>query len=143
MKLLRVSVIAALALLIIVICGYLFQWPWTGLTSSEVPPNTQPTKTLWDWLDLLIVPAVLAIGGYLFNNSQNQRTREDANQQRDLDRYLAEERRQDEALQAYLNHMSEMLMPKEDQPSLSGESPSESLRTLARARTLTVLRRLD
>src|SRR5215207_3399094 len=99
MKLLRVGFIAALALLIIVICGYLFEWPWTGLTSSEVPPNTQPTKTLWDWLDLLIVPAVLAIGGYLFNNSQNQRTRR-----------ATEQRAQNDALQAYLDHMSEMLI---------------------------------
>jgi hypothetical protein len=28
-------------------------------------------KSLWDWLGLLIVPVVLAIGGYLFNSSQN------------------------------------------------------------------------
>jgi hypothetical protein len=89
-------------------------------------------KPLWEWLNLLIVPAVLAIGGYLFNSSQNRATQA-----------ATERRAQDEALQAYLNHMSDMLMPKEDQPSLSGESPPESLRTLARARTLTVLRRLD
>jgi uncharacterized protein YjbI with pentapeptide repeats len=90
-------------------------------------------KPLWDWLDLLIVPLVLAIGGYLFNSSQNRATQA-----------AAERRAQDEALQAYLDHMSDMLMPKSaDQPSLSGESPPESLRTLARARTLTVLRRLD
>jgi hypothetical protein len=125
--------IAALAfLLIIVICGYLFKWPWTGLPRSDVPPNTQPTKTLWDWLDLLIVPVVLAIGGYLFNNSQNQATQR-----------AAERRAQDDALQAYLDHMSDMLTPKKDQASLNGEPPPESLKYLARARTLTVLRRLD
>ena len=89
-------------------------------------------KPLWEWLNLLIVPAVLAIGGYLFNSSQNRATQA-----------ATERRAQDDALQAYLNHMSDMLMPKGDPPSLSGESPPESLRTLARARTLTVLRRLD
>jgi hypothetical protein len=67
----------------VVICGYLFGWKWTGL----------PKRTFWDWLDLLIVPVVLAIGGYLFTRSENQRTREDADKQRTLDRELADERR--------------------------------------------------
>jgi hypothetical protein len=47
--------VAALAFLIIVICGYLFGWQWTGL----------PKQTLWDWLQLLIIPAVLAGVGAL------------------------------------------------------------------------------
>jgi uncharacterized protein YjbI with pentapeptide repeats len=132
----------ALAFLIIVICGYFFGWKWTGLPGSKVPSNTQPTKNLWDWLDLLIVPIVLAIGGYLFTSSENRRTREDADEQRQLDRQLADERRQDEALQAYLDQMSDMLIPKQDQPSLYDEKPPDSLRTVARARTLTVLPRL-
>jgi hypothetical protein len=99
-------------------------------------------KNLWDWLDLLIVPIVLAIGGYLFTRSENRRTREGADEQRQLDRQLADERRQDEALQAYLDQMSDMLIPKPDQPSLYDEKPPYSLRTVARARTLTVLPRL-
>jgi hypothetical protein len=72
-------------------------------------------KSLWDWLDLLIVPVVLAMGGYLFNSSQNRATQA-----------AAERRAQDEALQAYLDHMSDMLMPDRDQPSLSGESPPKA-----------------
>jgi uncharacterized protein YjbI with pentapeptide repeats len=134
-QLLWAGVIAALALLIIVICGYLFEWPWTGLTSSEVPQNTQPTKTLWDWLDLLIVPVVLAIGGYLFNSSQNQATQ-----------VAADQRAQDEALQAYLDHMSDMLLPNNDHASLYSARPDtldDSLSSVARARTLTLLSRID
>ncbi|MDQ5828170.1 MAG: hypothetical protein M3441_29030 [Chloroflexota bacterium] len=60
-QLLWAGVIAALTFLLIVICSYLFGWRWTGL----------PKQTLWDWLDLLIVPAVLAVGGYLFTRSGN------------------------------------------------------------------------
>jgi pentapeptide repeat protein len=89
-------------------------------------------KGLWDWLGLLVVPAVLAIGGYLFNSSQNRATEA-----------AAERRAQDEALQAYLDHMSDMLTPSRDQPSLYEESSPESLRVVARARPLTVLRGLD
>ena len=88
-------------------------------------------KTLWDWLDLLIVPAVLAIGGYLFNNSQNRATQR-----------ATEQRAQDDALQAYLDHMSDMLISEKDQPSLYDEHPLDRLRAVARARTLTVLPRL-
>ncbi len=75
-QLLWVSGIAALAFVITVVCGYLFGWKWTGL----------PERTLWDWLSLLIVPLVLALGGYLFTRSENERTRQSAEQQRDLDR---------------------------------------------------------
>src|SRR3712207_3248037 len=56
--------IAALAFLISGICGYLFGWKWTGLSK----------RTLWDWLGLRIIPAVLAVGGCLFTRSENRAT---------------------------------------------------------------------
>jgi hypothetical protein len=114
------GVIAALAFLIIVICGYLFGWKWTGL----------PNRTLWDWLDLLIVPIVLAIGGYLFTRCENRATQA-----------AAERRAQDDTLQAYLDGMSQLLTDKE--LALHSAQPGDSLSTVARARTLTVLSRLD
>src|SRR5215207_3286072 len=89
-------------------------------------------RPLWDWLELLIVPAVLAGGGLWFNA-----------QQREREQRIANERAQDEALQAYLDQMSDLLIPNEDRPSLYDEKPPESLRSVARARTLTVLPRLD
>jgi hypothetical protein len=136
------SVAAAVVFLILVICGYRFGWKWTGL----------PKQTLWDWLDLLIVPAVLAVGGYLFTRTETQRTvqsaerqqtldREIATQQANTDRELADERRQDDTLQAYLDGMAQLLTDK-DQPLHSAQL-GDSLSTVARARTLTVLGRLD
>jgi uncharacterized protein YjbI with pentapeptide repeats len=68
--------------------------------------------TVRDWLELLIVPFALVV---------------------------AEQRAQDEALQAYLDQMSSLLLEKDLRTS---EEDSE-VRTLARARTLTVLGRLD
>jgi len=88
--------------------------------------------TLWNWLDLLIIPVVLAIGGYLFTRSENRATQA-----------AAERRAQDEALQAYLDQMSNMLIPNEGQLSLYEARPGDSLSSVARARTLTVLPRLD
>ena len=135
-----IGIVAAVSLLIsiIAICVLLFGWDWTGFRSLHVPPNTQPAKTLWDWLNLLIVPAVLALGGYLFNSSQNRATQ------------AAEERRaQDEALQAYVDKMSDMLIPAipaPDKPRPSDEAPQgDSLTSVSAARALThmVLTRLD
>ncbi|HSL01465.1 MAG TPA: hypothetical protein VK869_14110, partial [Rubrobacteraceae bacterium] len=48
-QLLWASSIAALAFSIIVICGYLLGWKWTGFGPSTVPAHVQPGKRLWDW----------------------------------------------------------------------------------------------
>jgi hypothetical protein len=80
--------IVALALLIIGICVRRFGWKWTGL----------PEQTLWDWLELLIVPAVLAVGGYLFTLSENRRAEE-----------AAAQGAKDAALRSYLDQMSVLL----------------------------------
>jgi hypothetical protein len=85
---------------------------------------------LWDWAKLLIVPAVIAGGGLGFNA-----------QQREREQQLANERAQDEALQAYLDQIGQLLLDKD--PSLRQAKEDDEVRTLARARTLTVLARLD
>jgi hypothetical protein len=97
--------------------------------------------TLWDWLELLIVPAVLALGGYLFTRSENLRTQKIADQQRTSDREIADERRQDDMLQAYLDGMLQLLTD-EERPLLRAR-PGDNLSAVVRARTLTVLSRLD
>lgn len=146
-------VVLGLAVLMIV-GGYLFGWGWTGLT---VPP----TKTLWDWMQLLIIPGVLAGGGLWFNVQQSQRQQnlsdeqhkkdlELAEAQRKTESELAEQRRQadmdlaldqqrETALQTYLDRMAELLL----QGKLRGSQVGDEIREVARARTLTVLRQLD
>jgi uncharacterized protein YjbI with pentapeptide repeats/flagellar basal body-associated protein FliL len=116
--------------------AYVREWKWTGLVKD---PDFHK-RTLWEWLNLLIVPAVLALVGYFFTRSENRRTQEDADRQRRLDREIADDRRQDDTLQAYLDGMSQLLTD-ENRP-LHRTQSGDSLRTVARARTLTVLRRL-
>jgi uncharacterized protein YjbI with pentapeptide repeats len=127
----------ALVFLFIVLGGYAQKWEWTGLA---VDPN-YPRRTLWDWLDLLIVPVVLALGGYLFTRSENHRTQQIAEQRAEIDRGIADQRRQDEMLQAYLDNMSEMLADP-DRP-LHRAQIGDRLSVVARARSLPVIRRLD
>jgi flagellar basal body-associated protein FliL len=115
-----IVVVAVLFAAIVVFGGYYFEWKWTGF----------PKRTPWDWTDLLIVPVVLAIGGYWFTSSQNQATQA-----------AAERRAQDDALQSYLNQMGQLLLEKDTQ--LLHPEEGEDARTLARAWTLTVLPTLD
>jgi hypothetical protein len=65
----RVTILVITIVLIIVIAliivGYSFDW--TGFNG-----NTKSGKTLWDWMQLLFIPVVLAIGGYLFSLSINK-----------------------------------------------------------------------
>jgi uncharacterized protein YjbI with pentapeptide repeats len=113
-------------------------------------------QTVWDWLHLLsalAIPVVLAAAGLWFTAQQDQRQQDIEgqrakqaqkieDQRAKAERDLAEQRTQDEALQAYLTQMSTLLLEKNLRTSGSSEEDSE-VRTLARARTLTVLRRLD
>src|SRR3712207_1724553 len=107
-------------------------------------------KTLWDVLQLLIVPLVLAVIGLWFTAQQEARQQqiEDQraqqaqsieNQRAEAERELAEQRTQDAALQAYLDQMGSLLLEKD----LRASEEESEVRTLARARTLTVLERLD
>ncbi|MEJ7786459.1 MAG: pentapeptide repeat-containing protein [Solirubrobacteraceae bacterium] len=121
----------------ITVAGYLRVWTWTGLVQTPDSAKSN-TKTLWDWLQLLIVPLVLAAGAYGINSAQTSRdrTREDerAVQQ---DRIAAEGRRE-EALRAYLQQMSGLIADHDLQ-----SDKDSSLSALASTLTLTVLRQLD
>jgi uncharacterized protein YjbI with pentapeptide repeats len=122
-------VVAAVVVLIRV--GQHYQW--TGFGESVRPQadnqEIQPRKTLWDWLQLFIVPLALAAIGLWFSAQQ------DAHQQQ-----LEEQRAQNAALQAYLDQMSQLMLEGD---LLSAKENSEEVRTLARARTQTVLGQLD
>jgi uncharacterized protein YjbI with pentapeptide repeats len=99
-------------------------------------------KTVWDWLHLLsalAIPVVLAVVGLWFTAQQDARQQQIENRRAEAERELEEQRAQDEALQAYLDQMSTLMLEKDLRRS---EEDSE-VRTLARARTLTVLGRLD
>jgi hypothetical protein len=84
--------VAVLFAAIVIFGGYYFEWKWTGY----------PKRTPWDWVDLLVIPSVLALGGYLFTRSENLRRDKIAEDQRAVDRELADQRRQDDTLQACL-----------------------------------------
>jgi Pentapeptide repeats (8 copies) len=94
--------------------------------------------TVRDWLPIvgaLLIPVVIAAGSWRITWQQGKIE----DQRAQTEQELAEQRAQDEALQAYLSQMSTLLLEKD----LRSSDESSEVRTLARARTLTVLGRLD
>jgi uncharacterized protein YjbI with pentapeptide repeats len=102
---------------IVLIYGYLAKPGWIGVSG----------KKFWDYLELLVVPAVLAIGVYLLNRAQErerqaqeahrEREREHDAEQREREREATEEARrqreqkvanqraQDAAMEAYITQI--------------------------------------
>jgi hypothetical protein len=143
-----------IVLIMLIVLGYMFHWEWMGL-SGYAPPNKeyQREKTLWDWLQLLIVPIILAIGGFWLNQIQKSREQKTTEQQEKLKRELAHDEQQEQLLQVYIDKISELLLKEHLRGSIPVDSKfplNESVlqseydvRVVARARTLTVLSRLD
>src|SRR5215211_595750 len=108
------------------------RWRWTGFTG----------KTLWYWLQLLsalAIPVVLAVAGFYFSSQQDERQRLSEVRRAKSEQAIEEQRAQDAALQAYLDQMSQLMLGG----NLRGSEEDSEVRTLARARTRTVLARLD
>lgn len=102
---------------------------WTGLRG----------KTLWDWLNLLIVPLVLLVGGFLLASWQEATQRSVANQRADSQLEIEEERSQNAMLQEYFDQIGVLMIQHElDDAETFGDANS-----VARARTLTLLRSLN
>lgn len=63
-------IVGIVVLIFLIMWGY---WvPWTGFDGYVPQQDYAPEKKLWDWLDLLIVPAVLAMGAVYFNRAERQ-----------------------------------------------------------------------
>ncbi len=117
-----IGVIAAsilvIALVIEIIGGYLFNWKGTGVGQ----------KTLWDWMQLLFIPVVLAVAGFWFNHRERKATelradnerkavelraaaeREIEQQRAKAEQEIMSDNQREVALQAYIDKISELLL---------------------------------
>jgi hypothetical protein len=132
-----------LALAVFIALAYLLRWPWAGF--AEIPKakddaaGVQPAKTLWDWLQLLIIPLALADLAFLLNNSQSDREQRREDQRAIRQRKIAADAAREEALQAYLKQMSDLMLDRK----LLRSRPRDDVRAVARTLTLTTVRRVD
>jgi hypothetical protein len=138
-----VATVAALAAIVVLIrVGQHYEW--TGFGESSYPKSdsqeVQPGKTLWDWLQLLIVPLALALIVLVWSTAQEQASQTKMEERRAAaQRHLVEQQAQDEALQAYLDVMKELLLERD----LRDSGPDSSARAVANVQTLVILERLD
>jgi hypothetical protein len=119
------------------------------------PPPQDDRWTRWgfrgmtvrDWLDLLIVPVMLALFAGFFTTVQAfwQTAAEDARQQAlanqtaKIQRFVEEFRVQEASLQQYLDLMTNLLIKN----SLRISEEGSEVRAIAQAQTLTTLRKMD
>src|SRR5215208_1265471 len=122
-----------------------YRYEWTGFGEADLPKpenrEVRPEKTVWDWMQLLIVPVVLAIVTIVFTVYQEGRLSRIEQQRAQNALQVAEERAQAAELQDYLDQMGSLLLNK-DRP-LRQSKERDEVRTLARARTLTILERMN
>lgn len=90
-------------------------------------------KTIWDWLQLLIVPLVLGVIGFYFTTSQEYAHQQELEARRaKAERALEEQRLQNATLQTYLAGMRELLLDK----NLRASEEGSEIRAVARADAL-------
>jgi hypothetical protein len=160
------AVVIIVLLIVFVWAVYKFGWGWTGfaggyskITKKSTTEDTEylASKTLWDWMQLLLVPIILAIGGFWLN--QIQKNREERTTQRraddeqravdrraEIDRWISVDNQRQAALQTYIDRMSELLLKEhlgELTPDDKPKPEYSEVRKIARIRTLTVLPSLD
>jgi uncharacterized protein YjbI with pentapeptide repeats len=156
MKIVQIGVlVAVIALIVLFILGYIFNWAWIGVGPYISPPHSQSSdfqrgKTLYDWLQLFFIPAAIAFAVVWFSRLQQKRDqqlaekrvqteREAAEKQAQTERDIAWYNQREQALQAYIDSLSGLLLEK----NLRESQPEDEVRKIARVRTLTVLPRLD
>src|SRR6266478_260197 len=109
--------------------GYWLNWTWTGFLH----------KTLWDWMQLLSVPAALAASAFLFYLALSRNEQKTARRRDQTGRAIASDNQREDLLQGYLSQLSELLLGNQ----LRLSDPHSEGRYLARAQTMTILPRLD
>jgi len=85
-------------------------------------------KTLWDLVQLLLIPLVLATVGYWLSEQQHR-----------IDLEIAADQQREVSLNAYIDNLSDLLLNH----GLRASQAGSEIRIIARVRTLGTLRNLD
>ena len=116
---------------------------WTGVGErrwkTSPDEDVQPSNTLWDWLQLLVVPAILIGVTFVWSATQTRSDNRREDRRIAADRAAAKEAREDATLQTYLDQMSGLMLREKLLISKRGDA----VRSVARTVTLTTLRRLN
>jgi uncharacterized protein YjbI with pentapeptide repeats len=132
MKVMRVLFIVLFCGAIIMI-GYWAVFPgsspeWTGFGPYDEKSMPPRSKTLWDWLALLLIPILLAIGAWLLSHVEKE-----------TEKKIESDRQKQTMLNTYFDQMTELLLTHKLRLSVQGSE----VRDIARTKTLAIFRGLD
>jgi len=116
----------------VIIYGYLERPGWIGVSG----------KKFWDYLELLLVPAALALGVYWLNRRQDERDQQAEEERSRREHHVENERAQDAAVQAYLDQLTQLLVTQRDQ-NLIRMQVDDEVRQVIQARSEPLLRSVD
>jgi uncharacterized protein YjbI with pentapeptide repeats len=132
-------------LIVLIVLGYIYQWEWVGVGEAYRPKpagqDIRREKTLWDWMQLLIIPVAVAVGTFALNQAAKRRDDKAQEGQKEREKALQRQRAEDATLQAYIEYMAGMLT--DPHRPLRRSNLGDDLSLVARAQTLTALGRLQ
>jgi uncharacterized protein YjbI with pentapeptide repeats len=141
-----IALVAALLLgvasVAFVVLAYRRGWQWTGLPSAPAllgKSEPRPAKTLWDWLQLFVVPLALAALAVLFTHAQSDRDQRQENARAKGQQDAALDAASEDTLRAYIAQMTELMLHE----GLLKRKPRTEVSQVARTATLSTVRRLD
>ncbi len=102
------ELLAGIVFILVVALACLFDAPGVRqcITGFDVGKCFLFKRSLWDWLELLIVPLALVLLGYFLQQREQQRAERDRKEEQDR----REEEAKEEVLQAYFDRLSSLLV---------------------------------
>jgi uncharacterized protein YjbI with pentapeptide repeats len=105
----------------------------------QPPSRIRRTRSLWDWFQLLLVPALLIAGLLWLNLQQDQTSIALGRQQRENELKIAQEQQQMMLVTNYIDRIADMLLHEK----LLHSATIDDVRVVAQAETMTLLPQLD
>jgi len=121
-------IVFAFAVGTVYLIGVAYDWDWTGFGQYMSDGKSIAPKKLWDWMQLLVVPASLAIAALVFTYFQQKK-----------EQTLNLDKGRQEVLRDYMDQMTNLVLKQRLRRSI----PHRRVAALANSRTMAALRELD
>jgi uncharacterized protein YjbI with pentapeptide repeats len=124
------------------VLGWITWQTWTGFGETIVEnETTNPAKTLWDWMGLLVIPLGVAYIASRFTKTMKQNELKIAEQRSKREQEISLDQQRENALQSYFDRITELLLREGD--GLKTSNPEDEIRVIARARAVSAINMLD
>lgn len=117
----------------------LILFAWILLITYQADRFGFDSKSFWDWMDLLLVPLVIAFAGFWFTQSQKRVELEISKKEKEADRQLSLDQQRQNTFDTFLEQITDLLLNY----NLLGSKKGDQLQSIARAKTLMTFRNLD